>query len=265
MATNRYPGFGNQIWHGARLLDGYGEGKNGSTIPLFYEGNSRPIYKIDGMTHIHPKNLATYKLYVYNPSIGAHKPYGDLSTQSCSGNANFWKIYSKYFGSPLSPPRIRPVFRFRNRYNGNYLYTVSITERLNLRRYPRKWEYGGAKFSWDTSVTPTATRPMYRFYNRDTHKYSFVASQSTYDYRRSSAGSRKWKYGGVAWRISNGTTSTPGTQLVYRLRNRVTGGTLFTASKDTVDLLRRKYAYKWRYEGIAFYMPRYSAPATPTP
>ena len=43
VATNRYPGFGNQIWHGARLLDGYGEGKNGSTIPLFYEG----IYRHD--------------------------------------------------------------------------------------------------------------------------------------------------------------------------------------------------------------------------
>ncbi len=25
--TNKYPGFGNQMWHGARLLDGYGEGR----------------------------------------------------------------------------------------------------------------------------------------------------------------------------------------------------------------------------------------------
>ena len=129
-------------------------------------GISWSIYKIDGMTHIHPKNLATYKLYVYNPSIGAHKPYGDLSTQSCSGNANFWKIYSRYFGSPLANPRMRNVYRFRNRYNGTFLYTASITERLKLRKYPRKWDYGGTAFSWDTSVPVSATKPVWRFYNR---------------------------------------------------------------------------------------------------
>jgi hypothetical protein len=265
VATNRYPGFGNQIWHGARLLDGYGEGKNGSTVRLYFPGIAvKDIYRKPQVT-LHPKNIATYKLYVYNPSIGAKKPYGDLSTQSCSGNANFWKIYSKYFGSPLSPPRIRPVYRFRNRYNGNYLYTASIVERLKLRRSSRKWEYGGAKFSWDTSVSPTATKPMYRFFDRRTRKYSFVSSQSTYEYRRSADGRRRWTYSGVAWRISKETKFTPGAQSVHRLRNRTTGGILYTASKSHVDLLRRKYARKWRYEGIGFYMPRYSAPTTPTP
>ena len=233
MATNRYPGFGNQIWHGARLLDGYGEGKNGSTIRLYFPGIAvKDIYRKPQIT-LHPKNLATYKLYVYNPSIGAKKPYGDLSTQACSGNANFWKIYSKYFGSPLSPPRIRPIYRFRNRYNGNYLYTASITERLNLRRYPRKWEYGGAKFSWDTSVTAAATKPMYRFYNRYTRKYSFVASQSTYEYRRSAAGSTHVEVRRRCLAESRRRPRyTPGAQTVYRLRNRRTAGCLYTASKD---------------------------------
>jgi hypothetical protein len=105
-STNKYPGFGQQMWYGARLLDGYGEGKNGSTIALW-----KAPYTIVTDIYQSPKvdvktaNLATYKLYIYNPSIGAKTPYGDLSTQSCSGNANFWKIYWKYLKTdPLSTP-----------------------------------------------------------------------------------------------------------------------------------------------------------------
>ena len=99
--TNRYPGFGNQMWWGAYCLDGYGEGRNRPGLPMYFKGISYWVYGKKG-AHVHPKNLATLKLYVYNPSIGAHKPYGDLSKQACSGNANFWKIYRKHFGNPLS-------------------------------------------------------------------------------------------------------------------------------------------------------------------
>jgi len=96
-STNRYPGFGAQMWYGARLLDGYGEGKNGSSIPLW----KPPTTLYSG---VKTATLATYKLYVYNPSIGAKAPYGDLSSQSSSlsGNANFWWLYRKYFGDPLA-------------------------------------------------------------------------------------------------------------------------------------------------------------------
>ena len=100
--TNKFPGFGNQVWHGARLLDGYGEeGKTTEYVPHPWTPDLlTPFTGEVGRT----TNLATYKLYVYNPSIGANKPYGDLSGQSCSGNANFWKIYSTYFGNPLVKP-----------------------------------------------------------------------------------------------------------------------------------------------------------------
>lgn len=98
--TNKYPGFGNQIWNGARLLDGYGEeGKTTEYVPHPWTRGmtnsfTGPVARTD--------NIATYKLYVYNPSIGAKAPYGDLSRQSCSGNANFWKIYWAYFGDPFA-------------------------------------------------------------------------------------------------------------------------------------------------------------------
>jgi hypothetical protein len=95
----KYRGFGNQIWYAAQRLDGYGEHKNGSTIPLWV-----PPYVV--VAGVKTANLATYKLYIYNPSIGAKTPYGDLSTQtgSLSGNANFWHLYSKYFGNPMAVP-----------------------------------------------------------------------------------------------------------------------------------------------------------------
>jgi hypothetical protein len=98
---NRYPGFGNQMWQGARLLDGYGEeGKTTEYVPHPWT----PGMKNKFTRSVPTSDLATYKLYVYNPSIGAKWPYGDLSKQSCAGNANFWKIYWSYFGDPLSTP-----------------------------------------------------------------------------------------------------------------------------------------------------------------
>ncbi len=73
------------------------------------------------------------------------KPYGDLAgRQLCTGNANFWKIYRKYFGSTYSDPRLRRVFRFKNRSNGTYYYTTSVTQRYHLAaNHTKSWAYGG--------------------------------------------------------------------------------------------------------------------------
>jgi hypothetical protein len=95
----QYKGFGNQIWYAAQRLDGYGTTK--STIrPLWTPGL---VYTVAGV-RLTMRSISTYKLYIYNPSIGAKVPYGDLSGQSCSGNANFWKIYRSNFGDPLAVP-----------------------------------------------------------------------------------------------------------------------------------------------------------------
>ena len=63
VATNKYPGFGNQVWHGARLLSSYGEGN--LSFPVYYAGISKTIYKIDGKTHIppeEPRNVQALRL-----------------------------------------------------------------------------------------------------------------------------------------------------------------------------------------------------------
>ena len=85
--TNYYPGFGNQVWHAAWLLSNYGEVQ---AFPTTYVSLWSPGMTYSGGTGVivTPANLATYKLYVYNPSI--------------SGNSNFWTIYATYFGDPLA-------------------------------------------------------------------------------------------------------------------------------------------------------------------
>ena len=139
---NRYPGFGNQIWHSARLLDGYGEvGKTTPYVPApWYYGMANKYTR-----SMPTSNAATYKLYVYNPSIGARKPYGHLSTQSCSGNANFWKIYWKYFGNTFAPVAVTPV------PSGCDTTTVVLSRPFSRVMYGQQ-----AAISGCLSATPTA-------------------------------------------------------------------------------------------------------------
>jgi hypothetical protein len=254
--TNRYPGFGQQMWNGARMLSSYGEGN--PSFPTYYEGIGKTIYKDAKYgTTLHPKNLATFKLYVYNPSI--------------PGNTNFWTIYRRYFGSTFANPRMRAVYKFRKYSNGTYLYTTSLAERYRLHYTAERkhWDYYGPKFSVDTSVTSTSTVPVYRFKNKLSRKYSFTTSQAKYTARRTTTGRRIWDYQGVAFRVSR--TETPGAVTVYRFRNRHTGAYWFTTSAAAVKYYQEHASYrrKWDFEGVAYYLPRLqvppSTPATPTP
>ncbi len=243
--TNRYPGFGQQMWQGARLLSSYGEGN--VNFPVYYSGIAKTIYKHpDYGTKLYPKNLATFKLYVYNPSV--------------SGNTNFWTIYRRYFGSTFANPRMRPVYKFRKYSNGTYLYTTSLAERYKLRYTSDKkyWAYEGPKFSWDTSVT-AGTVPVYRFRNKITRKFSFTTSKTKYDARRTAAGRLVWTYQGVAYRVSR--TKTTGSVTVYLFKYRRTGGYSYTTSAKTVARYKTdaKFRARWKYYGVAYYLPRVQA------
>lgn len=268
--TNRYPGFGNQMWHGARLLDAYGEGKTQvvlgktytSTIPLYFPGILKLIYKpditgdwltvktstVDGETvkkyYITPRNRSTYKLYVYNPSV--------------SGNTNFYNIYKRYFGSPFASPRWQPVYRFR-KFNGTYIYTKSVAERIKLMSAPssRYWEYKGKSFSVDNSATASA--PLYRFFNKTKRTYSFTTSKRLYEERRTTAGRKTWSYQGVAFKVSK--SKSTGAVPVRRYKNRSTGARWLTASTKVPVYYKTDPAFrrKWVYEGVVFYLPRWQS------
>ena len=94
----KYRGFGNQLWYAARNLSGYGE--DGLVVAKFLKpGQSYPPAR--------PLNLATYKLYAYNPSIGITAPWPDeKTTRPTSGNASFWLIYWRFFGDPFADPTV---------------------------------------------------------------------------------------------------------------------------------------------------------------
>lgn len=243
--TNHFPGFGNQMWHGARLLSIYGEGH--VAFPTYYEGIKKTIYRHASYgTSIQPKNLATFKLYVYNPSI--------------PGNTNFYNIYSRYFGSPLTNPRMRPVYRFKHRNNGTYLYTSSIAEQHRLRQSTKYWLYGGIAFSTDTSIASTATVPVYRFKNKARGTYSFTSSKKAYTSRRTSTGRRTWAYQGIAYRVAR--TKSPGSVSVHQFKNRRTNARLLTSSAATIRRLKSDRR-TWAYLGEAYYLPRAQETTTP--
>ena len=253
--TNRYPGFGKQVWNGARLLSSYGEGS--SACPDYYPGIVRKDIYRDPKVTLHMKNLATYKLYVYNPSIGTYAPYGDISGRSVTGNANFWKIYRRYFGSTFAQPRMRSVYRFRNRDNGTYLYTSSIAEWHKLRKpsYAKNWRYTGRAFTWDTSVPTSLTIPVYRFKNKITKKYSYTTSKTIYNKRRSATGKLTWDYQGKEFRVRR--TRSIDCVALHRFRHKTKGSVLLTKSTSTVKRLRSATNRKrWSYEGVVYYLPR---------
>jgi hypothetical protein len=267
-SIKRYPeyrGFGRQIYAAAQSLDAYGE--KGKSRPGWHHKTAvgtesawvvgtvfKGLYTPTGTLNLAIKNLATFKLYTYNPSIGAKTPYGDLSAQAgkswMSGNANYWLIYRKYFGDTQANPRIRPIYRIRDVKNGAFIYTASPAERYNLSRSSR-YRVEKVAFSWDTSNTANKI-PVHRFMNRKTRGYVFTSSPSLYAHYTSAALKPKWRYEGVAFRVSSKVASaTP----VYQFNNRKTGLPFLTSSvSDKNTYLSATNKKKWVYKGIAFYL-----------
>ena len=186
VATNRFPGFGNQIWAGARMLDGYGEkGKVGSTITLYYPGvRLWDIYRHPNVA-IYPYSIATHKLYIYNPSI--------------DGNTSFWNIYKGQFGNSIWPATTRATTtrvsapssvkaRRTLRITGKVSYTATGTVTVSkTRRVGGKWKSMGTasvplvRGAYRYGFKPTAKgswRIVVRYRGAETARYSYLASKS---------------------------------------------------------------------------------------
>jgi hypothetical protein len=232
----KYRGFGKQVWYGAWSLDSYGEAAkprpSGKTYPAWVPGSSMTVYTPRGSVPLVIENLSTFKLYTYNPSIGAVPPYGDLTSQTdVGGNASFWKIYRTYFGDPRGDPAVRPVFRFVDRKTGMYFHTASYAERYSMQIHSsRQWSYQGVAFEWRTTSSKTATQPVndipvVRLLNIKTG--AWVYTSSTARVRRLTAGSSTpWRYKGVAWRVS---AQSKGTTVVYGFVYKRSGSYLYTS------------------------------------
>lgn len=254
---NRYPGFGNQIWNGARLLStyeimfGWYPGKTKAVTAYKYVDATRTVdghvetyqKRVSYTKTIVPKNASTFALYTYTP----YYPQKGV-----------WDIYVRYFGDPHTPPRMLPVYRFRNRYNGSYFYTKSEAKRYTLiRTASRKWDYGGVSFTVDTSATANNV-PLFHMYNtrKDTHYYT------TSEAKKASLLSVKplqWRYEGVTCYVSRDATDT---LPVYRVRNTSTGANLLISSWSKVKQLLARRSPRWEYRGVYFRLAK-SAETTP--
>jgi hypothetical protein len=244
-----YRGFGNQLWYGAKRLDGYGEGKNGSTVPLWKPGLANG-YTPKG---VKTGNLATYKLYVYNPSIGSTPPYpvfprDPADKREFEGNTNFWIIYWRHFSDPFANPAMRIVYGFQDRKTGSYVYTTSPAEKYKMQGASKTYSYRGTLASINTSggVNPS---PVYKFKNRKTGAYTYTISERIK--RQWLAQPRKLQYRGVAFTAS----TNPAGRAVYRFKSRKNGGHMFVTSEAVKrTYLSKANRKKWRYDGVAFYI-----------
>ena len=286
--TNRYPGFGNQMWNGARMLDGYGEGKTTSYIDLYYLGI--PYEDIYQSPHVllHPANIATYKLYVYNPSIGAKSPYGDLTAQASnlSGNANFWYIYKSWFGSPvggdgtapittasvaspysvISMIRLAAVDEAGGTGVGHTHYAVdggAIQEGTGVHVRAaggHKVEYwsvdraGNEEIphhtaSFSVLAAPAGMQPVFRFYKKSNGTHFYTATGAECD----SVVAKLWStysLNGVAYVIN--TKSASNSSPLYRFFNKKNGSHFYTVSVAERDRVKSRLAATYTYNGEAY-------------
>jgi len=232
--TNKYPGFGNQIWHGARLLDAYGEGKPPTYVPVWTPGLSND-YTPDG---VRTATLATYKLYVYNPSV--------------AGNTNFYNIYLSRFGDPAAQPIAGPagaVFRFYNTKLGSHFYTASAAEANSVQaRFYATYKYEGIAYVANPSKNAA---PLYRFYNLKKGSHFYTASEAEKNSVKAKLAST-FKYEGPAYNVS--LAPAGGSATVYRFFHKKKGTHFYTASAAERDAVRATLASVYTYEGPNFFV-----------
>lgn len=243
---NRYPGFGKQVWNGARVLSTY------EITYHWFPGKSKTVtaYKtVDGKRisyskTIVPKNASTFALYTYTP----YYPQKLV-----------WDIYLRYFGDPHAAPRLRPVYRFKHRTTGAYFYTASEGTRYNMiAGSSSSWVYGGVAYTIDTSSTVN-TKPVYRLRNTKTKRYAYTPYASSRD-RLLAISPRTWVLSGTVGSVS--TTAGTGTP-VYHLVNKRTRGILLTPYLSTRTRLTTGSGATFYYKGIAFYLGHSEPTSTP--
>jgi hypothetical protein len=231
VVENVYPGFGKQISNGARLLSEYGE--PAGSVPLWPSAGADKWMPAGAK----PVNLATYKQYVYTPSL--------------TGPASFYNIYNARWGDPAAPAIAGPagaVFRFFNVKTGSHFYSASLTEANRVAAlYYSIYRYEGMAYVADP---PKNATPLYRFFNKTkgSHFYTATVAERDSVIKRLS---KTYTYEGVAYNVS--AAPATGAVTVYRFLNRKNGTHFYTATEAERDGVRARLSSIYTYEGIAFY------------
>ena len=282
--TNKYPGFGNQMWYGAKLLDSYGEvGKTfTSYVPLFYPG----IHNAYMPSGISPVNIATYKLYVYNPST--------------TGNGNFYGIYLDRFGNPTGgvdsvtavidsvSPSVwastgslvtfkghgadgvgHGITEYKWRTASGVLSTApsfstsSLPLGINNLFFSARCSGGvwsaEAFMPYVVGAANTKPLPVYRFWNTRANTYLYTASESERQSIQNSLSSTYALEGvGYALDDSAAANDTP----LYRWRNVINGCYFYSASPAEQAYIDANLSSVLHFEGPAYDVSPTQKPGT---
>ena len=243
-----YKGFGTQVWLAARYLNGYGEITGYAGTPW----NKTRVFSDHGFSAL-PRNLATYKLYIYTPHVGYPETSGTGALNYTHGNLLFWNVWNKwpsYLGDPLASPSNRPVYRFFNTKIGTHFYTASEVERYSVAtKLKATYRYGGVAYSVNTSNTANAV-PLYRFYNKKNGSHFYTASE-----QEKNTVIAQWaatfRFEGPVYNVSlTPENSSP----MYRFYNKRNGSHFYTANETEKNTVMTTLGATYNYEGVKFYL-----------
>jgi hypothetical protein len=249
VVENGTPGFGAQVYNGTRVFSQY------ETLYKWYPGKPKAVSESKETTrlvggkieHYHrtlyivPANACTYGLYTYTPWFPQKL---------------FWSLYMRYFGDPQTPPRLRPVYSFRNRTTLAYYYTSSEGQRYAMLS-THGWIYVGAAFTIDASSTANLV-PLYRLRNNATGYYAYTVYPTTRD---GLLAKRSWVLSGTVGLVSK--VAAAGAIPIYKLENKHSHKVLFTQYASTVTRLTKGHTATFWNRGIGFYLGRSVETTTP--
>ncbi len=232
-STNRYPGFGSQVWNGARKLSTY------EVTFGWKPGLAKRVtaYTESGLRSkiIVPANACTYALYTYTPYYPQKL---------------FWDVYVRYFGDPHSPPRLQRVYRLYDRKTRSFVYTSSEGERYRTTtRRNNPYQLLGVAFSIDNSATAN-NLPLYRMQDYRTGLWSYTVNASLRDRLVWSLPTIQLDKG-IVGKVASPSTSATSTP-VYRLEHKLTHATYLTTSAATRTSFTGGAHGAYRYRGIMF-------------
>lgn len=228
-SPDRHPGFGDQVWEGARAL-----GRTDGPY-AWWPGKAKTVWSYEHSAYISiaPVNQPTWNFYTYTPY------YPQLSV---------WQCYNKFFGDPRIDPVLGRIYRFYNRVNGTHFYTASPAEAQNVAsQYSNIYTFEGPAYSVSTT-SPANVNPLYRFFNLKNGSHFYTASPEERDnVIRSFA--KTYRYEGPAYNVS---FSPVGTVPIYRFCKVAAGSHFYTMSEAERDTVIANWPTIYRYEGVAY-------------
>jgi hypothetical protein len=215
-SRERYPGFGMQVWHGARKLSTY-------ETDFAWRPGAKKVVTVRSARRsraIVPKTAATFALYTYTPYYPQRL---------------FWDVYVRYFGDPKRLPVARPVHRLIDVDTGAFLYTSRTNERFAWTTAdPGRIRYDGVAFSFNPRSS-TNTAPLYRLYESQTGAWTYTDDPTTRD-RLLASQDASWSARGSVCSVSPAAEG-PGSLSVFALESTWNGAILFTSRpEERLDL-----------------------------